>query len=96
MESDNAGYVLMCYDLSGREMFRYPFDIEYDNIYAADNEIIITGGNQCLIISRKGRTKFAYAFQDMIKSMIPSSGSNEYIVTFEGKTETIKLKAEDD
>jgi hypothetical protein len=22
----------------GKEMFSYPFDIEYDNIYAADNE----------------------------------------------------------
>ena len=95
-ETDNAGYVLKCYDLSGKEMFSYPFDIEYDNIYAADNEIIITGGNQCLIVSKKGRTKFTYAFPTMIKSMIPSSGSNEYIVTFEGKTETIKLKAEDD
>lgn len=95
-EADSAGYVLKCYDLYGKEMFSYPFDIEYDNIYAANDEIIITGGNQCLIVSKKGRTKFTYAFPDMIKSMIPSSGSNEYIVTFEGKTETIKLKAEDD
>jgi hypothetical protein len=95
-EAENAGYVLKCYDLSGKEMFSYPFDIEYDNIYAADNEIIITGGNQCLIVSKGGRTKFTYAFPNMIKSMIPSSGSNEYIITFEGKTETIKLKAEDD
>jgi hypothetical protein len=61
-----------------------------------NNEIIITGGNQCLIVSKGGRTKFTYAFPNMIKSMIPSSGSNEYIITFEGKTETIKLKAEDD
>ena len=63
--------------------------------YAANDEIIITGGNQCLIISKSGRTKFTYAFPNMIKSMIPSSGSNEYIMTFENKTETIKLKAED-
>ena len=94
-EEEGAGYLLKCYDLSGREMFSYPFNIEYDNIYAADDEIIITGGNQCLIISKSGRTKFTYAFPNMIKSMIPSSGSNEYIMTFENKTETIKLKAED-
>ena len=94
-EEEGAGYLLECYDLSGREMFSYPFNIEYDNIYAANDEIIITGGNQCLIISKSGRTKFTYAFPNMIKSMIPSSGSNEYIMTFENKTETIKLKAED-
>ena len=95
-ETENGGYVLVCHDLSGKEMFSYPFSIEYDNIYAADDEIIITGGNQCLIVSKQGRTKFSYAFPNMVKSMIPSSGKNEYIVTFENKTETIKLKAEDD
>jgi hypothetical protein len=70
--------------------------MDYDKIYTADDELIITGGNQCLIIQTSGRTKFSYTFDGIIKSMTPSSRKNEYMVTFENKTETIRLKTEDE
>ncbi len=90
-----ADYLLTTYDLSGKKRFEYAFSMDYDKIYSSENEIIITGGNQCLIIQEDGRTKFAYTFDGMIKSMIPSSRNNEYIVTYENKTEIIRLKTED-
>ena len=92
---NTSDYVLTTYDLTGKKHFEYAFNMEYEKIYASDEEIIITGGNQCLIIQENGRTKFAYTFDNMVKSMIPSSKSNEYIVTFENKTETVRLKTED-
>ena len=91
----SADYILTLYDLSGKEDFEYAFSMEYDKIFAGKDEIIITGGNQCLIIEKNGRTKFSYTFDNMVKSMIPSPKTNEYIVTFENKTETIRLKSED-
>ncbi len=91
----SADYILTLYDLSGKEDFEYAFSMEYDKIFAGEDEIIITGGNQCLIIEKNGRTKFSYTFDNMVKSMIPSPKTNEYIVTFENKTETIRLKSED-
>ncbi len=90
-----ADYIMTIYDLSGKKDFDYAFSMEYDRIFAGEDEIIITGGNQCLIVEKNGRTKFAYTFENMVKSMIPSSKNNEYIVTFENKTETIRLKTED-
>ena len=60
-----------------------------------EDEIIVTGGNQCMIITKKGRVKFRYSFSDVVRNMIPTSKSNEYIVTFEGKTERISLRMED-
>ena len=91
-----TGYVLKCFDFSGKKNYEYSFDMDYDKIYTADDELIITGGNQCLIIQTSGRTKFSYTFDGIIKSMTPSSRKNEYMVTFENKTETIRLKTEDE
>jgi hypothetical protein len=91
----SADYILTLYDLSGKQDFEYAFNMDYDKIFAGENEIIITGGNQCLIIEKNGRTKFSYTFDNMVKSMIPSPKENEYIVTYENKTETIRLRSED-
>ena len=95
-ESDNSSnFIMTVYDLSGKKIFDYAFSMEYEKIYSDANEIIITGGNKCLIVDKSGRTKFSYTFDNMVKSMIPSSKNNEYIVTFENKTETVRLKTED-
>jgi len=94
-DANVGGYLMKVYDTSGKELFQYPFSIEYERIYAAKNEIIVTGGNQCLIVTKSGRTKFSYAFSSMIKSMVPAAKRNQYIVTFEDRTETIKLTTED-
>ena len=91
----SAKNVMQLFDLSGREIFKYNFSMEYDNIYAAEDEIIITGGNQCLIVQKNGRTKFSYTFDGMIKSMVPASRSNEYVVNMEDKTQIVRLTTED-
>ena len=88
--------VMRVFDTNGDERFSYPFTMTYDNIYASEEDIIVTGTNQCLIVTKNGRTKFRYAFDSIIRSMIPSSGKNEYIVTLEGRTETIRLKSSND
>ena len=93
-ENDTA-YILHSYDLSGKKNFEYSFNMDYDKIYTAEDEIIISGGNQCLIIQSNGRKKFSYTFDGIVKSITPSSRRNEYMVTFENKTETIRLKTED-
>ncbi len=92
---DSTDYLMRVYDLSGNETFRYPFNMVYDNIHASEDEIILTGGNQCMIITSKGRSKFRYSFDEMVRNMIPTSSGDEYIVTFEGKTEKISLTYED-
>jgi hypothetical protein len=93
---ESTNYLMRVYDLSGDETFHYAFNMAYDNIHAGEDEIILTGGNQCCIITRKGRVKFRYAFDTLVRNVIPTSASNEYIVTFEGRTEKIGLKMEDE
>ena len=93
---ESTNYLMRVYDFSGDESFHYAFNMAYDNIHAGEDEIILTGGNQCCIITRKGRVKFRYAFDTLVRNVIPTSASNEYIVTFEGRTEKIGLKMEDE
>lgn len=94
--SSSAYYTMRLYDLNGNEKFEYPFDLNYEKIYASDEEIIFTGDNQCLIVTNKGRTKFRYSFDSRVKNMIPSTGKNKYVVTFEDRTETIELTSKDE
>ena len=94
--AEGEGYLMKVYDLSGELMFKYDLDFEYDSINASDDEIIITGGQDCLIVTKSGRTRFRYVFDSPVKNMIATSGTRQYIVTFEDRTETIKLTPKDD
>jgi hypothetical protein len=94
-DTEGEKYLMKVYDLRGNQEFTYPFSLEYDNIYATKDEIIVTGGTECLIVSAKGKTKFSYAFDSRIKNMIPATGSRKYIITFDNRTETIMLKSKD-
>ena len=93
---EGTGYLMKVYDLSGDLEFTYDIDFEYDKINASDDEIIVTGGQDCLIVTKSGRTRFRYVFDSTIKNMIATSGTRQYIVTFDNRTETIKLTAKDE
>ena len=92
----NSDYLMRVYDFHGNEIIHFSFNMAYENIHAGKDEIILTGGTQCMVITKKGRVKFRYSFDSAVRSMIPTSSANEYVVTFEGKTERIGLRMEDE
>lgn len=89
---DNHKYEVKVYDLNGNLKFDNFIDFDYNNIYAANKEIIITGGDDCLIYRTNGSIKFSGKLSGQIMSMVPNSNSLEYIVVYDDLTETIKLK----
>ncbi len=84
-------YVVKVYDLNGNQKFNSYIDFDYDNIYAADKEIIVTGGVNCIIFRTSGSVKFDGQLDGNIMSMVPNSNGLEYIVVYDDLTETIKL-----
>lgn len=85
-------YIMYVYNTNGGLKFSKEFNVSYDNIYASKNEIIVTGGTDCLIIKKTGAIKFNQSLGKKIISMVPNGHRNEYVVVFDTNTEIIKLK----
>lgn len=91
-DDEKHKYVVKVYNLNGNLEFDNYIDFDYNNIYAADKEIIITGGADCIIYRTNGSVKFQGEMAGNIMSMVPNSNSLEYVVVYDDLTETIKLK----
>ncbi len=89
---DKHKYVVKVYDLNGNLKFDTYIDYDYNNIYAASKEIIISGGQNCTILRTNGSVKYEGKFTGEIMSIVPNSNSLEYVVVYDDLTETIKLK----
>lgn len=92
-ETSEHMYKVQVYDLKGNKKFDEYIDFPYSNVYAADKEIIISGGNNCLIYRKDGSVKFDGTLSGNINSIVPSGNHLEYIVVYDTVTETIKLKS---
>lgn len=85
-------YIMELYDLKGNKKFEEYIDFNYTNVYAAEKEIIISGGNNCTIYRKDGSIKFNGCLSGNINSIVPNGNNLEYIVVYDAVTETIKLK----
>lgn len=94
-ENSEHLYVMTVYSDSGKEEFTEYIDFQYNNIYAAKNEIIITGNSSCKIVRANGNVKFAGDLSGNIVNMVPSGKNLEYIVVYEDSSEVIKLRIDD-
>ena len=92
-DSDHL-YKLKTYDLKGKLKFEKYIDFEYDNIYSAQKEIIVSGGDDCTIIRTNGRYKYNGKLSGKIESVVPSGNRLEYVVVYEGNTDIIRLCSE--
>lgn len=92
-ETSEHMYKVQVYDLKGNKKFDDYIDFPYSNVYAADKEIIISGGNNCRIYRKDGSVKFDGTLSGNINSIVPSGNHLEYIVVYDTVTETIKLKS---
>ena len=81
------------YSMNGFKKFAKDLDIAYHEIeLMANNEIVVTNGEDVNIYTMQGIKKFAYTFETSIYKIIPGSSSTRYIFLETGKTELVKLK----
>lgn len=85
-------YTVSVYNLRGKREFASYVDFEYDNIFTTKDEIILSGGNDCLILRQNGSVKFQGKLPGRIKSIVPSGKHLEYVVVCDNETMVIKLK----
>lgn len=95
-KASDSVYRMKVYDFSGNERFCYDFDMDYERVIASDKEIIISGGSAIDIVTMNGKSRFIYNFGSPVRNIIPTSGRNKYIITFDDRTETIKLSKKEE
>jgi hypothetical protein len=93
-DSGDSKYTLTVYEKNGRRKFSESIDFDFDKVYAADEEIIITGGTRCKILRKNGSIKFDGDLGKKIISMVPDGKNLEYVVVYANSTDVIKLKDE--
>lgn len=87
-------YKVTVYDLDGNKKFSDDIDFYYDNVYADDKELIISGNSDCRIYRANGSVKFDGTLSGKIVSVVPNGKRLEYVVVYDNATEIIKLKSE--
>lgn len=87
-------YKVTVYNLRGNKEFTGYIEFDYDAIYAADNEIIFSGGSNCKIFRKNGSVKFDGTLAGNVISVTPTGSHLEYVVVYDTATEIIKIKSE--
>lgn len=98
VQTENAKhkYKITAYNLHGKEQFSEPVDFDYNNIFATEKEIILTGGAHCLILRTNGTVKFDADLTGEILSVVPIGKRLEYVVVYNNETHVIRLKSKSD
>lgn len=90
-DSDNR-YHIYIYDMSGKLTAETDYNNSFSNIYATEDELIISGEFDCSIYYLNGARKFTTTFNKNLINIVPSKNKLEYIAIFENETQVIKLK----
>lgn len=95
-EDTDEKYSICIYDVSGNMEAKANYNNSFNDIYATDDELIITSDYGCSIYYMNGTRKFSTTFSKNLKSIVPDANKQEYIVIFEDETQVIKLKQNSD
>ena len=84
------------YNNNGAEISTVETGIVYDTLNVEDGELILTGGDSCIIYRKNGKEKFRSRLSGTIALVIPSGADATYTAVEDGYTEVIKLKTGED
>lgn len=91
LKNDGEGYELRLYDMEGNQKLSKTFTGEYSNVKAADGNIILYDGKNCLIFSELGVKKFEGEADKEILEILPIVGINKYLVMSADGMEEVRL-----
>ena len=86
-------YTVFVYNYNGRKLYKTGFDLGYDKIEVLENrEVCILGTSSCEILSKWGKPRFIYTFDERVLGIFSSSSMHTYEIMFSDHTEHIRLK----
>ncbi|MCR5785087.1 MAG: DUF5711 family protein [Eubacterium sp.] len=86
-------YTINVYNYKGRRLYQTGFDMSYDKIEVLENtEVCIMGTTSCEILSKWGKPRFIYTFEQNLLEVFSASSMHSYEVILSDHTEHIRLK----
>lgn len=87
-----AKYRLDVYSSKGKKLTSIPFNMEYSDIFFANDLIVIYNANSASIYRTNGKIKYEGDFSDSVSLMIPTSSPIRYTLVTQDAIKTIELK----
>ncbi|MDF2951254.1 MAG: hypothetical protein K0S18_837 [Anaerocolumna sp.] len=84
-------YKLQLFDLSGKNLLDKTLNYEYDTIYLSGDEIIMYTEQDLMIWRVNGREKVHSTFDNQVSYILPSKGSDHYILINGAQMQEISL-----
>ena len=85
-------YRLEVYGSNAEKLTDICFDLEYQDIFFANDRVVIYNASSALIYTKSGMIKYQGEFKKPVSLMIPSSSSTKYVIVTDEDIETIVLK----
>ena len=85
-------YKMDVYTGSGKLENTFFFDVEYSDIFFANNRTVIYNAASALIYDSDGRVKFNGNFVDSVSLVIPTNSTNKYVLITPKSIQTIVLE----
>ena len=90
---DLSTYTMVVYNENGKRKYEHDFDLSYSDIRVLSNgEVCILGEFACEIVSRHGKTKFQYTFDETLYGIIAQGNLQNYVFVLSDHTDQIRLK----
>ncbi|MBE5872585.1 MAG: hypothetical protein E7294_15280 [Lachnospiraceae bacterium] len=89
-ESEQA-YRMDLYDMSGKQMFSYVFDMEYHNVLIRNDYVLVYNEEEVIILDKKGKEKYNGNMGGNIVSIVPTETKWKFLIVRSDEIEVIKL-----
>ena len=91
--TDGQGkYRLEVYDTSGNKAQTLYFDLDYNEIYATDEEILIYNSSSALVFRTGGKLKFSGEFENQVYMMLPAKELGTYWIVTDDSVSVIQIE----
>lgn len=89
---EDSRYRLEVFDTSGQRVGKYPFNIEYTDIFFGQDNFTIYNEKECVIMTFGGIEKYNGLFSQSVNVMIPVGNAYKYLLITNSSIDTIQLK----
>ncbi len=90
--TEEGQYRLQVYNAAGNQVLTTYFDMGYSEIIFNNKQIIIYNEDECIIKDMSGHDKYIGAFENPVRTMIPTNIRSRFVLVTATNVETMNLK----